>query len=343
MNKTSYNYFLKNNQLFNSEENQMCNKTVPPIISASEIQRVKGLGFLRDKQTPDCFNARVITKNGKITADEMMTISEAAQKFGSGEITMTVRMTLEIQRIPYDNIEPLRAFLEKSNLQIGGTGAKIRSVVSCKGTTCQYGLCDTFAISQELYDRFFCAYNDVKLPHKFKLAVGGCPNNCVKPNLNDVGIIGQKRPILDQEKCRNCKKCSLETVCPMDAMHVVDGVIQVEKAQCVNCGLCFKKCPFDVVTKADVGYRMYIGGRWGKKITIAKSLDKMFVSLDEVYSIVEKIILLYREQGWQRERFSDTVDRLGFNYVQEQLYGNALLERKEKILQSDDYPRVRPT
>ena len=34
----------------------------------------------------------------------------------------------------------------------------------------------------------------VKLPHKFKIAVGGCPNNCVKPNLNDLGIIGQRVP-----------------------------------------------------------------------------------------------------------------------------------------------------
>ena len=32
------------------------------------------------------------------------------------------------------------------------------------------------------------------LPHKFKIAVGGCPNNCVKPDLNDLGIVGQRVP-----------------------------------------------------------------------------------------------------------------------------------------------------
>ena len=35
-----------------------------------------------------------------------------------------------------------------------------------------------------------------RLPHKFKIAVGGCPNNCVKPDLNDLGIIGQRVPAL---------------------------------------------------------------------------------------------------------------------------------------------------
>ena len=36
-------------------------------ISADEIKRVKGLGFLNNKGT-DLFNGRVITVNGKITA-----------------------------------------------------------------------------------------------------------------------------------------------------------------------------------------------------------------------------------------------------------------------------------
>ena len=39
-----------------------------------EIKRVKGLGFLRDKTTPDCFNARVITRNGKITAADVWSV-----------------------------------------------------------------------------------------------------------------------------------------------------------------------------------------------------------------------------------------------------------------------------
>ena len=39
-------------------------------VPQSEITRVKGLGFLWDKRTPDRFNGRVITRNGKITAQE---------------------------------------------------------------------------------------------------------------------------------------------------------------------------------------------------------------------------------------------------------------------------------
>ena len=71
-------------------------KPIASTITAEEIARVKGLGFLRDKTTPDCFNGRVITRNGKITAEESIHIAEAAKRFGSGEIAMSTRMTVEI-------------------------------------------------------------------------------------------------------------------------------------------------------------------------------------------------------------------------------------------------------
>ena len=80
-------------------------------ISLEDIKRVKALGFLHDKTTEDKFNGRVITRNGKITAEECAAVSQAAEKFGSGEVAMTVRLTMEIQGVPYENIEPLREYL----------------------------------------------------------------------------------------------------------------------------------------------------------------------------------------------------------------------------------------
>ena len=55
-------------------------------------------------------------------------------------------------------------------------------------------------------DVFYEGYREVALPHKFKIAVGGCPNNCVKPDLNDVGIIGQRIPNVNADVCKGCKK-----------------------------------------------------------------------------------------------------------------------------------------
>ena len=301
-------------------------------IPAEEVTRVKALGFLQDKRTGDHFNCRVITRNGKITAEESRVISEAAELYGSGEITMTSRMTLEIQGVPFENIEPIREFLMQAGLATGGTGSKVRPVVSCKGTTCQYGLIDTFDLSNEIHERFYVGYNNVKLPHKFKIAVGGCPNNCVKPDLNDLGIIGQRVPEVDIEKCRGCKKCQIEQGCPIHVAKLVDGKIVVDPEKCNHCGRCIGKCPFKAFESYTNGYRIYIGGRWGKKVAQGRYLDKIFTDKEEVLEIVEKAILLFREQGITGERFADTVARIGFENVQEQLLADDLLSRKQENL-----------
>ena len=301
-------------------------------IPAAEVTRVKALGFLQDKRTGDHFNCRVITRNGKITVEENRVISEAAELYGSGEITMTSRMTLEIQGVPFENIEPIREFLMQAGLATGGTGSKVRPVVSCKGTTCQYGLIDTFDLSNEIHERFFIGYNNVKLPHKFKIAVGGCPNNCVKPDLNDLGIIGQRVPEIDMEKCKGCKKCQIEQNCPIKVAKLVDGKIVVDPEKCNHCGRCIGKCPFKAFENYTNGYRIYIGGRWGKKVAQGQYLDKIFTDKEEVLNVVEKAILLFREQGITGERFADTVARIGFENVQEQLLSDGLLARKQENL-----------
>ncbi len=306
-------------------------------VSAEEITRVKALGFLRDKNTPDQFNARVITRNGKITAEESRAITEAAELYGNGEITMTSRLTIEIQGVPYTNIDPLREYLQNVGLETGGTGSKVRPVVSCKGTTCQYGLIDTFALSEEIHSRFYEGYRNVLLPHKFKIAVGGCPNNCVKPDLNDLGVIGQRIPELDLENCRGCRICGVEKACPIAVAELRDGKLRIEEEQCNHCGRCIGKCPFHAIDQSSDGYRIYIGGRWGKKIARGKALDKIFTDKEDVLDTIEKAILLFREQGITGERFADTIERLGFESVQEQLLSDALLLRKEENLKAQKH------
>lgn len=300
-------------------------------ISADEMKRVKALGFLNNKGT-DLFNGRVITVNGKITAAQAKVIAEAAEKFGNGDVEFTTRLTVEVRGIHFNDIEAFREYVAQAGLQTGGTGSVVRPVVSCKGTTCQYGLYDTFALSEKIHERFYLGYRTVKLPHKFKIATGGCPNNCVKPDLNDLGIVGQLVPNFDEDMCNGCKKCKIEKTCPMKAAKVEDGVLEIDKDICNNCGRCVGNCPFDAIEEGTPGYKIYIGGRWGKKVAQGQALSKIFTSEEEVLDVVEKAILLFREQGNTGERFADTIARIGFENVEKQLLSNEILERKQEIL-----------
>ncbi len=293
---------------------------IPP----EEVKRVKGLGCLQDKRHPDRFNVRVITRNGKLTSEEQRAVAEAAEQFGSGEVTMTTRLTLEIQGVPHSQLDPLMAYLAERGLETGGTGSKVRPVVSCKGTTCQYGLCDTFELSEKLHERFYVGYHNVSLPHKFKLAVGGCPNNCVKPNLNDLGIIGQRLPEPELDNCRGCKVCQIENACPIGAAKVIDGKLAIDPEKCNHCGRCVAKCPFKAVENSTYGYKVTIGGRWGKKVAEGRALSRIFTTEEEVLELVEKAILFFRDEGITGERFADTIARLGFDYVENKLLEGSL-------------------
>ena len=300
-------------------------------LTDDQIKWAKGLGFLHHKGT-NRFNARIITRNGRITAEESQLITEAAKLYGDGHMMFTTRLTVEISGIEFDKITEFQEFLAKGGLSTGGTGSKVRPVVSCKGTTCQYGLYDTYELSDEIHKRFYLGYHEVSLPHKFKIALGGCPNNCVKPNLNDLGIIGAKIPTYLEDTCRGCKVCQIEKACPVKAAKLVDGKLVIDKELCNDCGRCVAKCPFHCADEGVYGWKMYIGGRWGKKVAHGQMLEKVFTDKQELFDAVEKAILLFRSEGIPGERFADTIDRIGFEKAQSMILGNELLERKAEIL-----------
>lgn len=300
-------------------------------IEASEIKRVKGQGFLLNRGTEE-FSARIITENGILTAEQMKNLSEAAAQFGNGKIEFTTRLTVEVPGIHFNDIEAFQQAIAQTGMITGGTGSKVRPVVSCKGTTCVYGLYDTQELAKELHDKFYTGYHDVILPHKFKIAVGGCPNNCVKPDLNDLGIVGQRVPKLKEEGCKGCGACSVVEACPMGAVTMKDGKAVVDEANCNNCGRCADTCRFDALDESDVLYKVYVGGKWGKKVRMGNALNHLFTR-EELIAVVEKAILLFKYRGISGERFGETVERLGIDKVEKMLLSDNLLKRKEEILE----------
>ena len=75
----------------------------------------------------------------------------------------------------------------------------------------------------------------------------------------------------------------------------------------------------DEAGKGCPGYKICIGGRWGKKTAQGQPLSKIFTSEEEVLDTIEKIILFYKDNGLEKERFAETIARIGFEEVEKQI------------------------
>ena len=299
-----------------------------------DVTRVKSMGFLLNRGTEN-FSGRIVAEGTVFSADDLQVVAEIAKRFGSGTVSFTSRQTAEVVGIPYDNIDAAIDLANERGLQFGGTGAKVRPVTACKGTTCVYGNFDTQQLAALIHNQFYIGWQNVKLPYKFKIGIGGCPNSCIKPSLNDFGVEGHCLPRLDPEKCRGCKVCNVEKNCPMKAVSMIDGKIVIDNDKCNTCGVCTTKCPFDaVLPNCATSYQIFVGGTWGKHTRMGTALTNQ-VAEREIVPLLEKTILWFKENAYAKERLGAAIDRIGFVQFENAIFGDDLLARKNNILAAD--------
>jgi dissimilatory sulfite reductase (desulfoviridin) alpha/beta subunit len=280
-------------------------------MNKEEIAELKLQGFINQRDT-SYFSLRIIAKAGNMESSKMEKVLDIANKYGRGYIGFTTRLGIEIPWIKEEDIENVKKALEESDLIAGGTGKKIRPLVSCKGTLCTHGLVDTQGICSKLHDKYF----GYKLPSKFKIGIVGCPNNCAKASLNDLGFMGQRVPKLEEDKCTGCGLC--ESVCKVGAIEKVDKKVKHHSEKCLACGKCIGACKFDAMVTEKEGVAVFLGGKFGRKYRIGDKINSIF-SVDELDEVMKKVLDYYHENGNNGERFADMIDRIGFQNLKEEL------------------------
>lgn len=276
-------------------------------MTREEIAKLKSEGFIPNKN--GLFSVRIITEAGNLDSKSMRVLSSIAEKYGEGYMGFTTRLCVEIPKIKAENIPAVKEELQAAGLITGGTGKRVRPVVACKGTVCTSGMIDTQAIGREIKNKFFMKET---LPTKFKIGVVGCPNNCTKASLNDLGFMGQTYIEFNEEKCVNCGKCT--TVCRAKAVQKIDKKLVFNREQCVNCGKCAEVCPFDAMTIKEKGLAVFIGGRFGRGYRIGDRLDSLY-SENQVAEITEKVLNYFKSNASDGERFANMIERIGVEKV----------------------------
>ena len=245
-------------------------------------------------------------------------MGQLAREFGNGKLVISSRLSAEIVGIRKEDIGEIKKRADQAGLERGLSGPRIRTVTSCMGTYCVKGTYDTLALAREINEHYTVGRVNDLLPNRFKICVGGCPNSCMKPSLNDFGIEGHIVPEYDENKCRGCKVCQIKRHCPSDAISFIDGKVHVMPDKCKTCGICRNKCPFHVFHEdARTKYQIYLGGTWGRNSRIADRYPRL-VERAEIFPLLDRTLAWYKRNAAGHERFGMTLERLGFQtYLRE--------------------------
>ncbi len=277
-------------------------------ISKEELAELKGQGFIKQREG-NYFAVRILSHAGNLNSKEMMEIAEIAEKYGQGYMGFTTRLCVEVPWIAYENIPAVKKQLKEAKLYSGGTGAKVRPLVACKGTVCSQGLLDTQKLCNTLHEQYFT----YTLPSKFKIGIAGCPNNCTKAQLHDLGLMGQMIPKLDEERCNGCGLCTHS--CRAGAISIENKKAIIDRGKCVDCGKCVQACKRRAMTSQASGIALFVGGRFGRRHRLGDRIPGLF-SYEEIPDLVGKILEFYKKHGKERERFADTLERVGVHLLE---------------------------
>ena len=154
-----------------------------------DYEELKKRGFLRQKQ--DGFVVlRTRASAGIYTDGHLKRISEIAAKYGKGIVHPTTRQGLEVPYIKINDVPAVEEELKRAGIASGTSGPRLRATTVCPGNNwCKFGLINTFDLARRIESELGIKCG-LELPHKFKIAISGCPNACTRPQSTEIGIHG---------------------------------------------------------------------------------------------------------------------------------------------------------
>ncbi|MDR2803876.1 MAG: 4Fe-4S binding protein [Treponema sp.] len=263
-------------------------------------------GFMRQAQNGK-FSMRLKVTGGQISCKQLEAICKAAKKYGKEYVHLTSRQGLEVPFIDVKDVETVKKELTEAGAPIGVCGPRVRTVTACQGNAvCPSAAIETSCLAAELDERYF----GMELPHKFKIGITGCKNNCLKAEENDLGIKGCIIPEWSKGACTFCGVC--EAVCAYDAVKVdaEKENLLFDKKNCTYCGKCIKSCPSDAWLGSN-GYLLSFGGMFGNEIKKGMYLLPVIFEKERVLEVVDAAIRFYQDNGRAGERFGKTLERTG--------------------------------
>lgn len=124
---------------------------------------------------------------GLTNPKELRAIADVAEKYNAPMVKVTGGQRLDIFGIKKEDLPAVWADLGAAGMVSGHAyGKALRTVKTCVGSEwCRFGTQDSTGLGVKLERMSWGSW----MPHKFKIAVSGCPRNCAEATIKDFGVV----------------------------------------------------------------------------------------------------------------------------------------------------------
>ncbi len=124
---------------------------------------------------------------GETTPSQLKAIAEIAEKYELPQLHVTGGQRIDMLGVKKEQLPLVWGDLSKAGFVSGHAyGKALRTVKTCVGQEwCRFGTQNSTKMGIELEKMTWGSW----MPHKFKLAVSGCPRNCAEATIKDFGVV----------------------------------------------------------------------------------------------------------------------------------------------------------
>ena len=258
----------------------------------------------------------------------------------TGDMVLLGTTTEQLEPVFFDLTHQMR-------MDLGGSGSNLRTPSCCVGKArCEWSCLDTQELCYDLTMTYQDELHRPAFPYKFKFKISGCPNDCVaaiaRADLSIIGtwlddiridqeavkayVGGELKPNAGAHSDRDWGPLDIQKevidLCPTQCMSWDGNKLSINNKECVRCMHCINVMPEALRPGTDTGATLLMGAKapileGAQLSTVMVPFIRLEPPYDNLKEIIENVWMYWMEEGKNRERLGELMQRVGLaNFVE---------------------------